>query len=174
MTTVCSEECRVQTLSAGRAREQKRSIPIQQQCPPQQRYIPQTALTAATTTTKTTTTTTRENFHDKYPCIVLVYYSLQHVFIPLQYLSMCVCFFFTFARFSLAPVGRLSRSRLRGTKGTNLYTTAQVWVPGGLRGACSGRSKTRNLASITGLLSAELEPSNAMKNPHMSCFAPLL
>ena len=103
MTTVCSEECRVQTLSAGRAREQKRSIPIQQQCPPQQRYIPQTALTAATTTTKTTTTTTRENFHDKYPCIVLVYYSLQHVFIPLQYLSMCVCFFLHLRAFLWRP-----------------------------------------------------------------------
>ena len=43
--------------------------------------------------------------------------------------------------------GSFSRSRVRGTQGVRLYTTAQVWVPGGLRGACSGRPESRNLAS---------------------------
>ena len=32
-----------------------------------------------------------------------------------------------------------------------LYTTVQVWVQAGLRGACSGRSKLRNLASNHGI-----------------------
>ena len=50
-----------------------------------------------------------------------------------------------------AAVGLLSRSRLRGTRGARLYTTAQDWVPGGLRGACSGRSKSRHLASNRGV-----------------------
>ena len=36
-------------------------------------------------------------------------------------------------------------------RGAAWYTTAQVWVPGGLRGACSGRSKSRNLASSRGV-----------------------
>ena len=43
------------------------------------------------------------------------------------------------SRFSPAPVGIFSCSRLRGTQGARLYTTAQVWVPGRLRGAFSGR-----------------------------------
>ena len=50
------------------------------------------------------------------------------------------------AHFSLAPVGLFSRSRLRGTQGGRLHTTAQVWVASRLRGASSGRSKSRNLA----------------------------
>ena len=44
-----------------------------------------------------------------------------------------------------APVGLFSRSWLQGTQGVRLYTTAQVWFPGGLRGACYGHSKSRNL-----------------------------
>ena len=65
-------------------------------------------------------------------------------------LCIIVCFG-TFARFSPAPVGLFSRSRLRGTQWGRLYTTAQVWVPGVLRGACFGRSKSRNLASNHGV-----------------------
>ena len=64
--------------------------------------------------------------------------------------------FWAFARFSPTPVGLFSRSRLQGTQGCRIYMTAQVWVPGGLRGVCSGRSKSRKLAIITGLISAEL------------------
>ena len=37
--------------------------------------------------------------------------------------------------FSLPVAGLFSRSRLRGTQGTRLYATVQVWVPAGLRGA---------------------------------------
>ena len=35
--------------------------------------------------------------------------------------------------FSLPAVGLFSCSRMRGTQGTRLYTTVQVWVPDGLR-----------------------------------------
>ena len=52
-----------------------------------------------------------------------------------------ICTLFSGAR------GLFSRPRLRGTQGGLLYTTAQVRVPGGLQGECSGRSKSRNLAS---------------------------
>ena len=51
---------------------------------------------------------------------------------------------------SLPATGLPSRSRLWGT-GARLYTTAQVWVPPGLRGACCGRAKSRNLASKHGI-----------------------
>ena len=64
---------------------------------------------------------------------------------------MCLCVFRTFPRFSPVPVRLFSRSRLRGTQWAHLYTTAQVWVPGGLRRACSGRSKSRSLASDHGV-----------------------
>ena len=67
-------------------------------------------------------------------------------------LRKCQCvFFLTFARFSPAHVGFFARSRLQGTQGARLYTKAQAWVPGGLRGARSGRSKSQNLASIHGV-----------------------
>ena len=61
----------------------------------------------------------------------------------------CVCFYI--CSLSPVPVSLFSRSRLRGTDGARLYSTAQVWVPGGLRGACSGRSKSRHLASNHGV-----------------------
>ena len=79
-----------------------------------------------------------------------------------------MCFQKTFTRFSPAPVGLASRSRLRGTQGARLYTTAQVSVPGGLRGACSGTSNSRNLAVVTGLLSEELDPSKTTEKPNDS------
>ena len=67
----------------------------------------------------------------------------------IDFILLCanVLLFLTFARCSSAPVGHFSRSRLRGTQGARLYTTAQDWIPCGLRGACSERSKKRNLAS---------------------------
>ena len=61
-----------------------------------------------------------------------------------------------------------SCSRLRGTQGARLYTTAQFWVPGGFRGACSGRSKSRNLASTRGVVSREARAEKDMENPHVS------
>ena len=48
-------------------------------------------------------------------------------------------------------MGLSSRSRLRSTQGARLYTTAQNLVPGGLRGACPARSKSRNLGSSCGV-----------------------
>ena len=60
-------------------------------------------------------------------------------------------FFFTLARFSLAPVGLSSRSRVQGTQGGRLYTTAQVLVPSRLRVACFGRSKSQDPASNHGI-----------------------
>ena len=60
-------------------------------------------------------------------------------------------FFAEHKKTSLPGTGLVSRSRLRGTKGPHLYTTVQVLIPAGLRGACSGRSKSRNLASNRGI-----------------------
>ena len=40
--------------------------------------------------------------------------------------------------------------RLWDKQAARVYTTAQVWVPGGLRGAFSGASKLRNLANNQG------------------------
>ena len=64
---------------------------------------------------------------------------------------MYQCVRFYICSLSPVPVSLFSRSRLRGTDGARLYSTAQVWVPGGLRGACSGRSKSRHLASNHGV-----------------------
>ena len=52
---------------------------------------------------------------------------------------------------SLPSAGLSYRSRLRGTQGGRVYTTAQVWAPAGLHGARSGRSKSRELASNHGI-----------------------
>ena len=66
----------------------------------------------------------------------------------------------------------LALSVAGGTQGARLYTTARVWVPAGLHGACSERSKSRNSCQVaTGSLSAGLEPSKTMENPHFSFFA---
>ena len=72
----------------------------------------------------------------------------------LVYTLLCIylfCFVFGIQNFSVPAAGLFSRSRLRGTQGTRLYTTMQVWVPAGLRGACSGSSKSRNLANSHGI-----------------------
>ena len=60
-------------------------------------------------------------------------------------------FFCKWPRFSLLPAGLLSRSRLRGTQGVCVYTTAQAWVSFGLCGACSGQAKSHELASNHGI-----------------------
>ena len=55
-----------------------------------------------------------------------------------------------------------------------MYTTAQVRVPAGLRGATAGRSKSRNLASSSG---DTFRPSTAKQdrgNPTIQYFALLL
>ena len=47
-----------------------------------------------------------------------------------------------------------SRSRLRGTQGARLYTTAQVWVPAGSVACALGVQSREIWQVITGLLSA--------------------
>ena len=49
--------------------------------------------------------------------------------LPYYFMYQCVCVFFTFARFSPAPVGPFSRSRLRGTPvhGANLGPGRAPW-----------------------------------------------
>lgn len=54
--------------------------------------------------------------------------------------------FCTLTRFSLPAAGIFSRSRLQDTQGGRVYTTTQVWAPPGLRGACSERPKSVELA----------------------------
>ena len=62
-----------------------------------------------------------------------------------------MCFFSDICTLFSGARGSFSRSRLQGTQGGHLYTTAKVWVPGGLHGASSGRSKSRNVASDHGV-----------------------
>ena len=85
----------------------------------------------------------------------------------------CVAFLLGIFMLSPAPVGLCSRSRLRDTQAACLYPTAEVWVAGGFRGTCSGRSKSRIWQIDMRLLSAELGPRKTMENPHVSCFAVL-
>ena len=74
-------------------------------------------------------------------------------------------FIFTFARFSPAPVGLFSRSRLRGTQGGRLYTTTQAWIPGGLRDACSALSKSQNLTTNHGVAFREARSEQDIGKP---------
>ena len=46
-----------------------------------------------------------------------------------------------------------------------LYATAQVWVPGGLVARALGGQSREIWHVVTGLLSAELEPSETMESP---------
>ena len=85
-----------------------------------------------------------------------------------------ILWLFTFARFFPALVGIFSRSRPRGTQGGRLYSTGQVWVPGGLRGACSGRSKSRNMAINHGVAFRGARAEQDYGKPTCQLFAPLL
>ena len=69
------------------------------------------------------------------------------------YLTMyqCMCVFGHLHSFLRRPWVFSPRPRLRGTQGARVHTAVQVWVPGGLRGACSGHSKSRNLAINRGV-----------------------
>ena len=71
-------------------------------------------------------------------------------------------------------MGLFSRSRLRGAQGGRAYTTAQVWAPAGLRGARSGHSKSRELASNHGIALRRGRASQDNGNPHFSFDAPLV
>ena len=70
--------------------------------------------------------------------------------------------FFRITSFSLPAGGLLSHSRLRGTQGTRLYTTVQVWVPAGLRGVALVVQSREILQVTTGSLSDQLEPTRPM------------
>ena len=68
-------------------------------------------------------------------------------------------------KFYLPAAGLFSRSRLLGTQGSHLYPTVQVWVPAGLRDACSGRSKSPNPASNHGIAFRPARANQAHANP---------
>ena len=53
--------------------------------------------------------------------------------------------------FSLSAASRFSCSRLRGTQGARMCSTTQAWGLVGLRGACSGRSKSSRAVSFSGI-----------------------
>lgn len=63
------------------------------------------------------------------------------------YICMYKTGFFRGTSLSLRAEGFFLCSRLRGTQGGRIYTAALAWAPAGRRGACSGRSKSRELAS---------------------------
>ena len=72
--------------------------------------------------------------------------------VPGIYTTVCTTLTF-FPEYFYVPTpvaGLSSRYRLRFTQGARVYTTARVWIPASLRGACSGCSKYRNLANNCG------------------------
>ena len=70
-----------------------------------------------------------------------------------------IFFFCTSTFFSLPAAGLFSCSRLRGTHGARLNTTAQVWGLAEVRGTCSGGSKSQ---VTTGRHSEHVEPSRPL------------
>ena len=82
--------------------------------------------------------------------------------------TMCIpnCLFFPEYVYFSPPVASLfSRSRLRLTQGARVYTTAQLWAPAGLRGTCSQRSESRNMASNRGEASRPARAKQTHGNP---------
>ena len=80
--------------------------------------------------------------------------------------------FFFFLEYKLFSSGRgsFSRSRQRGSQRARLYTTVQVWAPAGPRGACFGRSNSRNLASNHGVAFRPARANQAYANPNFFFF----
>ena len=80
-----------------------------------------------------------------------------------------------FSSYLHALLGRprvvFSRSRLRGTQGGRAYATGHVWVPAGLPGARSGRSKRRDLPSNHRIAFRLAEPRRTMETPQIEIFA---
>ena len=72
--------------------------------------------------------------------------------------------FGTSATCSRPAAGHFSRSRLRGTQGGRVYTTAQVSAAAGPRDVCSGRSKLRDLASNRGIAFRRARANEADRN----------
>ena len=86
-----------------------------------------------------------------------------------------MCFFFNICTLFSGARGSFSCSRLRGTQGGRAGTPRRKF---GSRAGSVARALGVQIREIwqviTGLLSAELEPSKTTENPHVSCFAPLL
>ena len=79
----------------------------------------------------------------------------------------CVCMkctVFSIGEFFSSGAGLFSRSRLRGTQGGayTLLLYVLVLAPAGLRCACSGRSKSTELALFRGIAFGDAEPPRTM------------
>ena len=84
--------------------------------------------------------------------LLLLLYLVPAVFATAVCILLCINVFFQHVHAFLRCPWVFSRALgCKARRGARLYTTAQVWVPGRLRGACSGRSKSRNLASNHGV-----------------------
>ena len=80
-------------------------------------------------------------------CVTAILCTFPNLCPPQYYVPWYINLSFSGLQIFSLPAGSLfSRSRLRSMQEDRLYTTVQVWVPTGLRDACSGRSKSRNLA----------------------------
>ena len=81
-------------------------------------------------------------------------------------------FFSGIILFSPPVAGLFSRSRPWGTQRARVCASAQVWVPAELRGTCSGRSKSRNLADNRGEAFRPARAKQSHGNPdcHVSFF----
>ena len=80
-------------------------------------------------------------------------------------------FFCTYARISPPVAGLLWRVLLRGTQEPGWYTAVHVWAPAGLRGACSRRLKSRNLALFHGIAFRLVEPRRTLEKPRLTILA---
>ena len=93
------------------------------------------------------------------------YSTCPEVFTCGTYNTCMYALFCALANFSLPTAGLFSRSRLRGTQGGRVHTAMQAWAPAGLRGACSGHSKSRELALFHGIAFRDAEPPRTMETP---------
>ena len=76
-----------------------------------------------------------------------------------------MCFFLHIG-ISSVPAGLFPCSRLRGMQRDSPNTTAQAWALAGVRGTCSRRSKSRNLASYHGEASEHISHPGPCKPTH--------
>ena len=75
----------------------------------------------------------------------------------------------TFACTSPPAAGLFSRFLLGRTQEPRPYTAVHFWAPAGLRGACSGRPKSRELAVFQGIAFRLAEPRRTLENPQKKC-----
>ena len=79
-------------------------------------------------------------------------------------------FFGTIACCPPLAAGLFSRFRLRGTQELRPCSTAHVWAPAELYGACSGRSKSRESALFQGIAFRPAEPKATAVAPQVFPF----